>query len=142
MSNMDHFLGAADSALRTLFATPRASRACATLAETPGQALSEADRRLSGALMRVNHVGEVCAQALYTAQALAARQPWGGSGGPREALAQQLEAAGRKARQVTPKSCNSRPYSPQPPKLMTSPRIERLSAEISSILTQTSSPFV
>jgi len=95
VSNMDHFLGAADSALRTLFATPRASRACATLSETPGQALSEADRKLSGALMRVNHVGEVCAQALYTAQALAARQPWGGSGGPREALAQQLEEAGR-----------------------------------------------
>ncbi|MEN9630689.1 MAG: 2-nonaprenyl-3-methyl-6-methoxy,4-benzoquinol hydroxylase Coq7, partial [Pseudomonadota bacterium] len=37
--------------------------------------LSDADRRLSGALMRVNHVGEVCAQALYQAQALTARTP-------------------------------------------------------------------
>jgi ubiquinone biosynthesis monooxygenase Coq7 len=37
--------------------------------------LSEAERRLSGALMRVNHVGEVCAQALYTGQALASRNP-------------------------------------------------------------------
>jgi len=35
--------------------------------------LDDAQRRLSGALMRVNHVGEVCAQALYTAQALATR---------------------------------------------------------------------
>lgn len=35
----------------------------------------DADRRLSGALMRVNHVGEVCAQALYSAQALATHDP-------------------------------------------------------------------
>ena len=37
--------------------------------------LSDSERRLSGALMRVNHVGEVCAQALYQAQALTARSP-------------------------------------------------------------------
>jgi ubiquinone biosynthesis monooxygenase Coq7 len=37
--------------------------------------LTDTERRLSGALMRVNHVGEVCAQALYDAQALAARTP-------------------------------------------------------------------
>jgi 3-demethoxyubiquinol 3-hydroxylase len=37
--------------------------------------LDESQRRLSGALMRVNHVGEVCAQALYNAQALATRDP-------------------------------------------------------------------
>ncbi|MDP0977625.1 demethoxyubiquinone hydroxylase family protein, partial [Klebsiella pneumoniae] len=35
--------------------------------------LTEAQRRLSGALMRVNHVGEVCAQALYNAQAMVTR---------------------------------------------------------------------
>jgi 3-demethoxyubiquinol 3-hydroxylase len=40
-------------------------------AETP--TLSATDRREAGALMRVNHVGEVCAQALYQAQALTAR---------------------------------------------------------------------
>lgn len=92
IDRMDALLTAADSALRTLFAQPRASRACATLPETSSGTLSDVDRRLSGALMRVNHVGEVCAQALYTAQALAARQ---GPNGRREALAQQLEAAGR-----------------------------------------------
>jgi ubiquinone biosynthesis monooxygenase Coq7 len=35
--------------------------------------LDEGQRRLAGALMRVNHVGEVCAQALYSAQALSTR---------------------------------------------------------------------
>lgn len=35
--------------------------------------LSKKDRQLSGSLMRINHVGEVCAQALYTGQALTAR---------------------------------------------------------------------
>jgi ubiquinone biosynthesis monooxygenase Coq7 len=49
------------------------------------------DKALSGALMRVNHVGEICAQALYTAQALAARS----GPQPDENLARQLEAAGR-----------------------------------------------
>jgi ubiquinone biosynthesis monooxygenase Coq7 len=48
--------------------------------------LDAAQRRLSGALMRVNHVGEVCAQALYAAQALTARSP---------GLRQQMAEAGR-----------------------------------------------
>ena len=69
---MDLLLSTADAALRTLFATPRASQACPTLA---GQdtVLSDAEKAHSGALMRVNHVGEVCAQALYTAQAFATK---------------------------------------------------------------------
>lgn len=61
---------AADSALRTLWAEPRASRP-APMADSPGQELNDAERREAAALMRVNHVGEVCAQALYTGQALA-----------------------------------------------------------------------
>ena len=67
-------LNAADGALRTLFAKPRASRTCPTV---PAQAteLSTQDKARSGALMRVNHVGEVCAQALYAAQALGTRDP-------------------------------------------------------------------
>ena len=71
---MDAFLTAADAALRTLFATPRAARACPTL---PGQAteLSQIEKAKAGALMRVNHVGEVCAQALYTAQAYSTKSP-------------------------------------------------------------------
>lgn len=89
---MDSLLIAADSALRTLFVPPRATRSCNTIPAADSQALTDDERRLSGALMRVNHVGEVCAQALYTAQALAARQS---SRPGSEVLAQQLEAAGR-----------------------------------------------
>lgn len=66
---MDAILIAADSALRTLFATPHASRACPTVPEHATE-LSAAEKSLAGALMRVNHVGEVCAQALYASQAL------------------------------------------------------------------------
>jgi ubiquinone biosynthesis monooxygenase Coq7 len=69
---LDSLISAADSALRTLFAAPRASRPCPTVAGESTE-LDEKERQLSGALMRVNHVGEVCAQALYTAQALASR---------------------------------------------------------------------
>jgi ubiquinone biosynthesis monooxygenase Coq7 len=71
---MDRLLGAADSALRTLFARPRAGRPCPVV---PGDEthLVPSEKRQAAALMRVNHVGEVCAQALYTAQALATRDP-------------------------------------------------------------------
>ncbi|WP_416546709.1 2-polyprenyl-3-methyl-6-methoxy-1,4-benzoquinone monooxygenase [Limnohabitans sp. DCL3] len=65
---------AADSALRTLFAEPRASRPM-PLAPRAELVLTSEDRRESAALMRVNHVGEVCAQALYTGQALACQSP-------------------------------------------------------------------
>ena len=69
---MDALLTAADAALRTLFATPHASRACPTLAND-ATVLSTDEKSQSAALMRVNHVGEVCAQALYASQALATR---------------------------------------------------------------------
>ena len=62
-----------DAALRTLFAQPRASRpypSPTTLDEHP-VALTTTEKAHAGALMRVNHVGEICAQALYTAGALA-----------------------------------------------------------------------
>ena len=71
---MDSLLNAADSALRTLFAHPRAAMACPTVAEQATQ-LDAAQTRAAASLMRVNHVGEICAQALYTAQALSTRSP-------------------------------------------------------------------
>ena len=71
---LDALLNAADSALRTLFAKPRASRTCPTVAGED-TTLSVPDKALAGALMRVNHVGEVCAQALYASQALSTRNP-------------------------------------------------------------------
>ena len=73
-TTLDQALIAADGALRTLFAKPHASRTCPTVAGQTTQ-LSTEDKALSGALMRVNHVGEVCAQALYAAQALGTRDP-------------------------------------------------------------------
>jgi ubiquinone biosynthesis monooxygenase Coq7 len=74
MSAADSLLEAADSALRTLFAPHRATRALPS-STLDDPALSPAEQRESSALMRVNHVGEVCAQALYTAQALATQSP-------------------------------------------------------------------
>ena len=67
---IDRLLSTADAALRTIFASHNATQACPTLAGDV-TALSEVEKQQAGALMRVNHVGEVCAQALYTAQAFA-----------------------------------------------------------------------
>lgn len=82
---MDRFLGACDQALRTLFAKPRGTRPCPVV---PSDAthLGIEERRHAAALMRVNHVGEICAQALYTAQAMATRN---------DALRQSMEQAAR-----------------------------------------------
>lgn len=70
---VDSLLVAADEALRALSGAATAGRASPSR-EDDGPALAE-DRTLSGRLMRVNHTGEVCAQALYSGQALVARDP-------------------------------------------------------------------
>ena len=71
---LDTALVTVDNALRTLFSKARASRPCPTIAAEK-TVLSAPEKALAGALMRVNHVGEVCAQALYAAQALTTRDP-------------------------------------------------------------------
>lgn len=86
MTTMDTLLSAADGALRTLSGASHASRPSPMPTGPAGAMLDDAERRLSGALMRVNHVGEVCAQALYSAQALVTKDP---------ALRRQFEAAAR-----------------------------------------------
>lgn len=63
-----------DRALRTLTGLATSSRVVPGH-DLPETKLSEAERRLSAGLMRVNHTGEVCAQALYAAQAAVARDP-------------------------------------------------------------------
>jgi ubiquinone biosynthesis monooxygenase Coq7 len=74
VSTVDRFIGAADRALRTVAAPPVALRPSPARGLADGaQELGEAQRAEAAALMRVNHVGEVCAQALYDAQALATR---------------------------------------------------------------------
>jgi len=63
-----------DRALRMIAGVPAASRPTpgANLEDPP---LTPAERRHAAGLMRVNHTGEVCAQALYAAQAVLAREP-------------------------------------------------------------------
>jgi 3-demethoxyubiquinol 3-hydroxylase len=76
LSYVDRVLAAAQRALQTVSGQSVASRPYPPLAaaDVPPVALSDAERRLAGALIRVDHVGEVCAQALYEAQALGARE--------------------------------------------------------------------
>lgn len=81
----DRLISSVDNALRTVFGTVHASRP-APAPHADADAMDETSRELSGALMRVNHVGEVCAQALYQAQALTARTP---------ELREQMDAAAR-----------------------------------------------
>ena len=63
-----------DRALRTVFAAA-ASRRPYPDAGLDEAEMSEADKRHAAGLMRINHSGEVCAQALYQGQALTARNP-------------------------------------------------------------------
>lgn len=76
LSLIDNFIINADRALRTLAAgsdmTSERPSPARPLNETD---LSDAERKRSAALMRVNHTGEVCAQALYQGQALTAKLP-------------------------------------------------------------------
>ncbi|MFM2085007.1 MAG: 2-polyprenyl-3-methyl-6-methoxy,4-benzoquinone monooxygenase [Pseudomonadota bacterium] len=71
LSPLDQTLASMDVALRTLFAKPRAARPLPVPAHAAA-VLTETEKRHAAGLMRVNHVGEVCAQALYSAQALTA----------------------------------------------------------------------
>ncbi len=67
----DTFISQADTALRTLFNVGDVMRS--NPAGVLHSQLDEAQRRVAAGLMRVNHVGEVCAQALYAGQGLVAR---------------------------------------------------------------------
>ena len=67
-SLVEHLLIAADEALRTLSGSASAARA-----SPAREARAGGDPRVSAGLMRVNHTGEICAQALYSGQALFAR---------------------------------------------------------------------
>lgn len=71
---MDRWLDDAQNGLVTVFGRPHAERANPADPE-PEVVLDEAARRHAAGLMRINHVGEVCAQALYFGQAAVARDP-------------------------------------------------------------------
>ena len=68
-TGIDNIIVEIDKALRAAIGESQAARPMPRAAEDP--ALSERERRDAAALMRVNHCGEVCAQALYQGQALA-----------------------------------------------------------------------
>ena len=72
MPDIDKFITGFDNALRTLL-TPAQTLRPVPGNELPEVELSSTEKNEAVALMRVNHVGEICAQALYQGQALTAR---------------------------------------------------------------------
>lgn len=70
---LDQVIVAADNALRTLAGVGHAARPNPADSCGEAESMSDVERRRASGLMRVNHVGEVCAQALYQAQALTTR---------------------------------------------------------------------
>ena len=74
LSTFDRLLVDAQNALGTLAGKPVARRPNPA-STTPDVELDDAERRHAAGLMRINHVGEVCAQGLYFGQAAVARDP-------------------------------------------------------------------
>lgn len=72
---LDRLIGRVDGALRVLAPPQRAAARPSPAAAMRETALEPAEQRHSAGLMRVNHTGEVCAQALYLGQAMVARDP-------------------------------------------------------------------
>jgi ubiquinone biosynthesis monooxygenase Coq7 len=72
MPNLDKFIIGFDHALRTLL-TPAQTLRPVPGTQLPQIELNDSEKHESSALMRVNHTGEICAQALYQGQALTAR---------------------------------------------------------------------
>ncbi len=71
----DRLIVGADQALRTIFTDPAGSGRTNPSASVNTDTISDAERRQAARLMRVNHSGEVCAQALYQGQAATSRNP-------------------------------------------------------------------
>ena len=72
MTRFDTYITEFDRGLRTLFAKPHSVRP-APDGEMPEAGLSDAEKKHVASLMRVNHTGEICAQALYSGQVLTSR---------------------------------------------------------------------
>jgi ubiquinone biosynthesis monooxygenase Coq7 len=74
-SFIDKLCLGADQILRALSSTSKTSGRPYPVARAKEVDLSESERKRSAALMRINHAGEICAQALYQGQALTSRSP-------------------------------------------------------------------
>ncbi|QWD64215.1 2-polyprenyl-3-methyl-6-methoxy-1,4-benzoquinone monooxygenase [Polynucleobacter sp. MWH-UH2A] len=75
MSPIDRLIIEFDTALRSVVGGANAGRSTPDSQSTTKHPLDAAERKHAAGLMRVNHVGEVCAQALYQSQKLVARDP-------------------------------------------------------------------
>ena len=75
MSPIDRFILEFDTALRSVVGGANAHRPTPGSEASSNSGLDASERKHSAGLMRVNHVGEVCAQALYQSQKLVARNP-------------------------------------------------------------------
>ena len=75
LSPLDNFLVQADQALRTLAGSAPLPKRESPARDAAEGELSDQEKRHAAGLMRVNHSGEVCAQALYQGQALTAKLP-------------------------------------------------------------------
>ncbi len=75
LSLIDRFITEADSVMRTITNSGHSAGRASPSAGHSDTELSESERQHVAGLMRVNHTGEVCAQALYQGQALTARLP-------------------------------------------------------------------
>jgi 3-demethoxyubiquinol 3-hydroxylase len=73
LTSLDHLIIHFDKGLRTLFGQPQNTMRPNPAKKVAESELNEEEKRLSARLMRVNHAGEVAAQALYQGQALTAR---------------------------------------------------------------------
>lgn len=72
---VDRLINGIDQAVRTVFGSPQVTERPNPAARLPESELTESQTRHVAALMRINHTGEVCAQALYQGQALTAKLP-------------------------------------------------------------------
>lgn len=75
LTAFDRLVGQLDQALHTVFGPVPAPGRPNPAAGKNDSGLAASERELAGRLMRINHVGEVCAQALYQGQAVTARLP-------------------------------------------------------------------
>lgn len=74
-SRLDHLIISIDNALRMSSGESVAAKRPNPAADVPEIVMEEAHRQHAAGLMRINHAGEICAQALYAGQAATARNP-------------------------------------------------------------------
>ena len=72
--SLDQFITTFDAGLRTVFASAQAARPRPD-AHIEESALDDVSKQHAATLMRINHVGEICAQALYSGQAITSKNP-------------------------------------------------------------------